>query len=141
MNEYLLEEAEYMDIILSLLQKPYNIDSLTKIVFISFCIHNENDLSKYLNRKKNFVDTFIENISFKLEANKSEIVSIFKVLDILGNQKIIDIVDDKIIQKKTIEFNVQNALIQKCALSELNAISETNKLDSKALLEEVIRYV
>ncbi len=142
MNEQLLlEEAEYMDIILSLLQKPYNIDSLIKIVFISFCIHNESDLLKYSNRKKDFVDTFIENISFKLEVNKSEIVSIFKVLDILKMQGIIDIVGDRIFRKKSIEFKTQNLLIQKCALRELNPISETNKLDAKALLEEVIRYV
>ncbi len=142
MNEQLLlEEAEYMDIILSLLQKPYNIDSLIKIVFISFCIHNESDWLKYSNRKKDFVDTFIENISFKLEANKSEMVSIFEVLDILKKQDIIDIVDDKILKKKNIKFDIQNILIQKCVLRELNPISETNKLDSKALLEEVIRYV
>ena len=141
MNKYLLEEAEYMDIILSLLQEPYNIDSLIKIIFISFCIHNESNLLKYTNRKQDFVDTFIENISFKLEVNKNELISIFGVLDILRKQKIIDIVGDKIIGKKTIEFNTQNPLIQKCASSELNPISETNKLDSKALLEEVIRYV
>lgn len=141
MNEHLLKEAEYMDIILSLLQEPYNIDSLIKIVFISFCIHNESNLSKYTNRKQDFVDTFIENISFKLEVNRNELISIFRVLDILRKQKIIDIADDKIIKQKTIEFNTQNALIQKCASGELNPISETNKLDSKALLEEVIRYV
>lgn len=141
MNEYLLEEAEYMDIILSLLQEPYNIDSMIKIIFISFCIHNESNLLKYTNRKQDFVDTFIENISFKLEVNKNELISIFRVLDILRKQKIIDIAGDKITEKKTIEFNAQNPLIQKCASSELNPISETNKLDSKALLEEVIRYV
>ena len=141
MNEYLLEEAEYMDIILSLLQEPYNIDSMIKIIFISFCIHNESNLLKYTNRKQDFVDTFIENISFKLEVNKNELISIFSVLDILRKQKIIDIAGDKITKKKTIEFKTQNRLIQKCASSELNPISETNKLDSKALLEEVIRHV
>ena len=142
MNEqHLLEEAEYMDIILALLQKPYNIDSLIKIVFISFCVHNENDLLKYSNRKHDFVDTFLENISFKLEVNKSEIESIFGVLDILRKQKIIDISDDKVFVKKYINYSVQNPLIQKCALREVNPVSEINKLDSKALLEEVIRYV
>lgn len=141
MNENLLEEAEYMDIILSLLQEPYHVDSLIKIVFISFCIHNESNLLKYVNRKQNFVDTFIENISFKLEVNKNELISIFGVVDILKNQKIIDIAGDKIMRRKTIEFNTQNLLIRKCATSELNPISETNKLDPKALLEEVIRYV
>ena len=141
MNKSLMEEAEYMDILVSLLQSPYNIESLTKLVFISFCVHSEKDISKYLNRKKDFVDTFIENVSLKLEVHKNELKSIFKVLNILCQQNIISIEGDKITLIREVETETQNVLIQKCSMRDLNPITEVNKLDAKALLEEVIRYV
>lgn len=141
MNKSLMEEAEYMDIIVSLLQSPYNIESLTKMVFISFCVHAEKDISKYTNRKKDFVDTFIENVSLKLEVHKHELKSIFKVLNILCQQNIISIEGDKITLISVVETEAQNVLIQKCSMRALNPITEVNKLDAKALLEEVIRYV
>lgn len=38
-KEKLLREAEYADIVLTLLNSPYAITSITKLIFIAFCIN------------------------------------------------------------------------------------------------------
>ena len=44
-KEKLLREAEYADIVLTLLNSPYAITSITKLIFIAFCIKYESNIS------------------------------------------------------------------------------------------------
>lgn len=137
----LIKQAEYLDIVLVLINKPYCFNSLTKIVFTAFCIHNETNPNKYSNRKKDFVNTFMENISLKLQTHKEDLSTIFEILDILKLQGYIKIDGDMIVNCKQCDVKTKNNLLDKCSLKAVNPIFEINKLDSKAMLEEVIRYV
>lgn len=67
-KEKLLREAEYADIVLTLLNSPYAITSITKLIFIAFCIKYESNISAYKNRSKDFVDVFsrIYRLNFPL---------------------------------------------------------------------------
>lgn len=140
--ETVLLEAEYTDIIITLLNAPYNFSSVTKLTFVAFCVKHENNMLAYRNRTKDFVDTFISNISLKLNAHYYELQIIFKVIKILQNSQIINVDNDQIevitpIYKDTCE----NDFLNLCNKRFPNPIIEINKLDPKALLEEVIRYV
>lgn len=140
--ETVITEAEYTDIILTLLESPYNISSLTKLTFIAFCVKHEDNKSAYRNRTKDFVDTFIGNVSLKLTARYEEIKMIFHVFKILENAKIIKIVNDSIeVIGQIPNHTYENEFLKFCNGKIPNPIIEVNKLDSKALLEEVIRYV
>ena len=139
--EHLIKEAEYTDIILSLLKPPYEITSLCKITFIAFCIMHEQNISSYNNRTKDFVDTFINNISLKLVAHSDDIEVIFRVLSMFENNSIITINQDNIQIHSCPKHTSENIFLKYCENKIPNPIIEINKLDSKALLEEVIRYV
>ena len=58
MNDLLLQ-SEYADIIIELLKDPYNVDSIVKIVFLAFCVRNEQKVS-YGSRKTDLVN-FLDN--------------------------------------------------------------------------------
>ena len=134
-------DAEYTDIILTLLQKPYYISSITKLVFIAFCVKHENNIQTYANRSKDFVDCFFKNISLKLSAHYEEINSILSVIDMLNKTSIILVSSDSIDLKRSINHDPENIFLKFCAKKVPNPIVEINKLNAKALLEEVIRYV
>ena len=72
-KQKLLQEAEYADIILTLLNSPYAITSITKLIFIAFCVRYESNISAYKNRSKDFIDVFFKNISLKLSAHYDDI--------------------------------------------------------------------
>ena len=74
-KEKLLREAEYADIILTLLNSPYAITSITKLIFIAFCVKHENNLPTYRNRVKDFIDIF-----FKIEEEKKKLDSQIELL-------------------------------------------------------------
>ena len=140
--ESVLLEAEYTNIILTLLEPPYNISSVTKLTFIAFCVKHENNMLSYRNRTKDFVDTFISNVSLKLTSHYEDIKIIFKALKILQDSQIIDIEKDEIKVVATIPSHTnENDFLKFCSDKIPNPIVEINKLDSKALIEEVIRYV
>lgn len=141
MNSNLAIEAEYADIILALLQKPFNINSITKLVFMSFCVHNENRINIYNNRKKDLIDLFISNINIRLESHTNEISIIFELLNKLNKSKWIIIDKDYIVLKKEVVRNVENEFLKYCIRKKPNPIEEVNKLDAKAFMEEVLRYV
>lgn len=140
-REKLLKEAEYADIILTLLNSPYSITSITKLIFISFCVKHESNILAYRNRSKDFIDVFFKNISFKLSTHYDDIEIILHFIDILRNTSNVSINGDYI--ELNIEFlhSPENHFLQSCAKKIPNPIIEVNKLDTKALLEEVIRYV
>ena len=136
-----LKEAEYTDIVLSLLSEPYQILSVTKIIFISFCVYHESDFSSYNNRQKDFVDVFFKNISFNLAINYEDIKKILHILCILEKTNKIKIIKDKILIIEDIKHDSENAFIKKCSNKIPNPIIEIDKLDAIAVIEEVIRYV
>ena len=95
-KEKLLREAEYADIVLTLLNSPYAITSITKLIFIAFCIKYESNISAYKNRSKDFVDVFFKNISLKLSAHYDDIELILHFVDILKNTSKVSINGDYI---------------------------------------------
>lgn len=140
LNE-VIKEAEYADIILSLLASPFQICSVTKIIFISFCVKHEDNMSSYRNRNKDFVDVFFENISLKLVADYRDIEKIIHIIHILVKTNRISINEDHIEIKSEILHSPENEFIKMCLGKTPNPIVEINKLDAIAVLEEVIRYV
>lgn len=137
----LVLESEYADILISLMQPPYNISSITKLVFIAFCSKYEKNLASYKNRSKDFVDIFFQNISLKLSAHYKDISCIMHVIDILKKTSKAKIDGDHIELKLDVQIQTENDFIKFCKVKIPNPIIEINKLDTKALVEEVIRYV
>ena len=138
-EEYkLIRKAEYMDIILSLLSKPYNIRSITKITFFSFCVQH---MTKFNSKKNNMVDKFFSSISLSFFLNYSELEDIFWVLDLLKKTRIIEVVDDNISFVEDFNFEINNKTLLALMKRKINPILELNKLDADAVIEEVVRYV
>lgn len=140
MNE-IISEAEYADIIITLMKPPYEISSLTKLIFIAFCVKNENNQLKYRNRTKDFVDVFMSNVSLKLSAHNHEIMQIIKIIDMLNQTSKVSIAEDNIVLTHEFDFQTENAFLKFCKTKTPNPINEINKLDPKAMVEEVLRYV
>jgi len=136
-----IKEAEYADIILSLLMEPYRINSVTKMIFLAFCIRYEDNFASYRSRTKDFVDVFFENISLKLATNYKDIEKILCVLKMLVKSGKISITGDSIEVMDELEHSTENDFIKMCNGKTPNPILEINKLDATAVIEEVIRYV
>lgn len=137
----IIKEAEYADIILSLLGEPYRINSVTKMIFFAFCIRYEKKFASYRNRTRDFVDVFFENISLKLATNYKDIEEILFVLVMLVRTGKISIIGDSIEVIDEVKHSTENEFIKKCCGKTPNPILEINKLDAIAVIEEVIRYV
>lgn len=134
-------EAEYADIILSLLGEPYYVSSVTKIIFMSFCIRHEKSMKSYRARKEDFVDVFFRNISFKLATEYQDINKIIHIIDILNKTNKIRVDGDSIMVQEEITHISENEFLMLCMVKNPNPIIEINKLDATAMIEEVIRYV
>jgi len=137
----IISKAEYADIIITLMKPPYEISSITKLIFIAFCVKNESHQSAYRNRTKDFVDVFFSNISLRLSAHYQEIGQIIQVIDMLNKTSKVQIDGDYIVLTHDFSYKTENAFLKYCATKTLNPIIEINKLDEKALVEEVLRYV
>ena len=140
MNDLLLQ-GEYADIIADLLNEPYNVNSVIKIVFLAFCIRNETQAS-YRNRRTDFVDVLLNNLNIKLLSHPDELKNIFEVLNKMKKCGWIKTVDGRIMVLK--EFNKiksENKFLLGCRGKDINPIVEVNKLDDKAFIEEVLRHV
>lgn len=136
-----IKEAEYADIILSLLVEPYQINSVTKMIFFAFCIKYEDNFASYRSRTKDFVDVFFENISLKLATNYKDLGKILCILKMLVKTGKISITEDNIQVLEKLKHNTENDFIKMCSGKTPNPILEINKLDATAVIEEVIRYV
>lgn len=137
----IISEAEYADIIITLLNPPYSISSVTKLVFIAFCVKNENSQVKYNNRTRDFVDVFISNVSLKLSAHNHEIFQIIRVIDMLNKTAKVSVNGDNIALIHDFNFQTESTFLKFCSTRTPNPINEINKLEPKALVEEVLRYV
>ena len=102
-------EAVYMDIILSLIGEPYYVSSVTKIIFMSFCIRHEKNMKSYRTRKEDFVDVFFRNISFKLATEYKDISKIVHVIDMLNKTNKIRVDGDNIIVQEEISHKIGRA--------------------------------
>lgn len=142
-KKFLILEGEYADIIIELLRDPFLIDSISKLIFIAFCVKNEKRIRAYSNKKRDFVNFFFDNIKFKFISHKNEIKAILEVIYKLVSSNWISIDGDKIkILKDLTTFNETcNKFLIATKKNEFNAINEINKLDVKAFLEEVIQRV
>ena len=111
-----IKEAEYADIILSLLMEPYRINSVTKMIFLAFCIRYEDNFASYRSRTKDFVDVFFENISLKLATNYKDIEKILCVLKMLVKSGKISITGDSIEVMDELEHSTENDFIKMCMM-------------------------
>ena len=140
MNELLLE-AEYAEIIIELLKEPFQITSVVKLVFMSFCVRNEKR-SSYGSRKTDFVDVFLDNINIRLLSHTEEIKSILEVICKLKSNGWICSKNGAIeIAKELPDYQCENKFLRGCKERENNPIIEINKLDDQAFIEEVLRHV
>lgn len=140
MNDLLLQ-AEYSDIIIELLKDPYNVDSVVKIVFLSFCVRNETQTS-YRNRKTDFVDVLLDNLNIKILSHPEELRNIFEVLNKMKKCGWIAIEDGRIMILKKLDKPIsENAFLKGCKGKDINPVLEVNKLDDRAFIEEVLRHV
>ncbi len=140
MNNLLLQ-GEYIDIIIELVNDPYNINSVVKLVFIAFCIRNETRPS-YGNRKTDFVDVLLDNLIIKLLSHPNELKCIFEALNKLKKCGWISTENGKIcILKELHHSKCDNKFLIWCKGSKLNPLIEVSKLDDRAFLEEVLRHV
>lgn len=140
MNKYILE-GEYLEIIAELLGEKYKINSLIKLVFMSFCIRNEKKNS-YGTRKKDVVNAFLDNINVKLISHPEELEAIFEVIFKLKTSGWITVEEDLITVVRSLEdMECRNKFMNRCKDGQINPIREVNKLDSRAFAEEVLRHV
>ena len=140
----LLENAEYADILVGLLEKPYEIRSVSKIVFIAFCVEHNYGLSVYRNRQKDLIQTFMSSLSLKLISHVDEIETIMSQLRLLENNNWIEITVDgkiKILSTNLDHLKSRNKFLNHFIGKSNNPIKAVNQLDDKAFLEEVVRYV
>lgn len=136
-----MAEAEYADIILTLLYAPYNITSIIKLVFMAFCIKYTTNTKTYNRRKKDFIDVFIGSLDVKLISHLDDFKLIFDVLNKLQDSGFIIIDEDEIKVIKKFSFESENSFLNYCKSKENNPILEANKLTPRAFMEEVLRYV
>lgn len=140
MNDLLLQ-GEYADIIIELLNEPYNVNSVVKMVFLSFCIRNETQTS-YRNRKTDFVDVVLNNLNIKLLSHPDELRNIFEVLDKLKKCGWITTEGGRIsVLKELGNSKSENRFLVGCREKDINPVVEVNKLDDRAFIEEVLRHV
>lgn len=130
---------KYFDVIYSLIRPPFQVASLTKLVFLSLSINNLSDIRSFANRRQNVTKELMSNLSNVLNHTDSELNIILDIIDKLNISKVINIKDDQIKLIKNIEkpcfspfLNMDNAK---------RIINEICKLSNLSFMEEVIKYV
>ena len=139
MNELLLQ-SEYAEIIIQLLKPPYSINSIIKLVFLSFCVRNEKRKS-YSNRKTDFVNILLDNMNIKLISHSDEFIYIFDTINKLKECGWIKTYNGRITVLKELNcFECEHAFLNGYKDKKNNPIFEANKMDDKAFIEE-LRHV
>lgn len=141
----LISDAEYMDILVSLLLKPYDIDSLCKLVFIAFGVKYNCGMKVYANRKKDLVQVFMSALSIKLLSHMDDMHIIIEQLYILESNGWISISEKGKVELTSEDgvdiFHPCNSFLNHFKGKEINPINAVNRLDDQAFLEEVLRYI
>lgn len=99
MKPSLILQAEYASIIISLMKRPYRVNSVTKLIFMSFGIKHAS-IRKYNNRRMDFIKTFLSSLSIKLTSHPEELKAILDVISILESGGWIRVDGDTIKVKK-----------------------------------------
>lgn len=140
MNDLLLQ-GEYADIIVELLNEPYNVNSVIKMVFLAFCVRNEAQVS-YGKRKNNLIDVLLNNLNIKFLSHPNELSSIFEVLNKMKKCGWITTESGRIsVLKEFDKAKTENRFLAGCRGKDINPVVEVNKLDDRAFIEEVLRHV
>jgi len=84
---------------------------------------------------------FFKNISLKLSAHYDDINVMLHFIDMLKNTSNAFVNGGNIELSHPINHTPENRFLQFCMKKKPNPIIEINKLDTKAMMEEVIRYV
>ena len=87
------------------------------------------------------MELFFKNISLKLLAHYEDICIMLHFIDMLKTTGIATMSGDDIVLVVEMPHHPENKFLQFCESKYPNPIIEVNKLDVKAMLEEVIRYV
>lgn len=136
----LLLETEYADIIVSLIKKPYKVNSITKLIFLSFGVKHAS-IKKYSNRKMNFIKVFLSSLSIKLTSHPEDLKAILKVISILEMGGWITVDNDNIKIMKLPPNGGNNPFLRKLEDKKTNFLVDISKLENKSFLEEVLQYV
>ena len=143
MDNKIRKLAEYVEIEVGILQEPFSIKSINKLIFISFCVYHQANYGKRYNRL-DITQTFFRTLSGRLLTNINDSQVIMSGVLLLEKSGLIE-VDEKGSIKvyddlKTLTPN--NPFLQKFMSKTMeNPIFAVNRLDDKAFMEEVIRYV
>lgn len=141
MKNRLALEGEYLEIMIELLGDTYNVNSLIKLVFMSFCVRNAKKRA-YAGRKKDFIDVFFASLNVKLISHPNELEAILEVIRKLKTSGWIQVTNDEVVVLRDLKgFECENDFLISCRNKDLNPIIEVNKLDSRAFTEEVLRHV
>lgn len=141
MDKDLLKLATYTDINVGLIQSPYSIRSISKIVFIAFCVYYQGG-KRY--NKLDIMQTFFSTLSGKLLAHIDDLEIIIRSIMMLEKSGIIKVDENGMIVVSD-NLNVlkcHNSFLKKFSSKEKNnPILSVNLLDDRAFMEEVVRYV
>lgn len=135
--------AEYLEIEVGLLQEPFSIESIHKLIFISFCVYHQANYGKRYNRL-DITQTFFRTLSGKLLTNINDLQVIMSGISLLEKSRLIGVDDEGRIKIKDDikSLTSHNPFLQKFKSKAVgNPILAVNRLDDKAFMEEVIRYV
>lgn len=135
--------AEYIEIEEGLLQEPFSIKSIHKLIFISFCVYHQANYGKRYNRL-DITQTFFRTLSGKLLTNLYDLQVIMFGVQILEKSGIIEVDEEGHIETlDDLKTLIQhNPFLQKFKGKSVgNPILAVNRLDDKAFMEEVVRYV
>ena len=140
MNKVIEKDAIYFDIIVGLLNPPFEYDSLIKIMFMAFIMKNcEPKIDKNV-ISLDLISKFIKNLRTEFFINYKDFENIFRIIKILENSNFIVLEGNKVIQKsEKFDYNVQSVLFKHKAIQ--NTVNEIKKMSDKAFIEEVVRYV
>lgn len=141
MEPDLILQAEYATIIVSLMKKPYQENSITKLIFMSFGVKHAS-IRKYSNRKMDFIKTFLSSLSIKLTSHPEELKAILDVISILESGGWISVTNDTIkVKKKLPDGFIKNNFLINIEKKDVNPLMEIGNLNIKSFLEEVLQYV
>ena len=132
MENNLLKEAKYADIIMTLINQPCNITSLFKLIFLTL-IFSDRNINKITKSKYNIINNYIGNSILLLQQKKDDLNIIYEILYRLESMHIISINNDIITINQIIQTPDINNI--KKAYQILNKI---NKLDNKTFYLELL---
>lgn len=137
----LMLDAEYTAIIINLINWPYNVDSVIKIVFMAFGVKHSY-AKNFGGRKNDIFKTFLSSLSIKIMAHPEELQAIFNAIRILEYNGWIKIDKDKIKLEKRFEENIpKNNFMKSMEKKDVNPLIEIKNMSDYVFLEEVLQYV